>query len=143
VTAAGDPRPGDLEAHDPRPEDPRPEDPRPDDASPSRLARLAALRPALDRRDAGVLDHLHALAYADGWVVAGFDWVGWAATEEATALLTDPADASVAQIERLMTLVVRRDRFVEGSLVALLAAGWLAGLARRAAELAAAHGNEA
>lgn len=112
------------------------------DPTPEKRARLSALRPALEQGDADALDRLQTLAYADGWVRTDFDWVAWAATDGARALLEDPSAATLPQVSWLLTLVVRQERFVEGSLDALVETGWLGGLLRRVDDLAAAYGHD-
>jgi hypothetical protein len=79
-----------------------------------------------------------------GWIVIGFDWMTWLGTE-AGARLRDRPDALAAanadDLAKLLTAIVRSDRFVEGSLVGAFESGLLARIARRAAALLAeAHG---
>jgi hypothetical protein len=57
-------------------------------------------------------------AYDYGWV-QGTNWTEWMQTEEAQALSQDPArmaTATVDDLAKVLTVSLRRDRFVEGSL---------------------------
>jgi hypothetical protein len=77
---------------------------------------------------------------ANGWVEP-FDWMAWAQTEEGTALREDRdalADATPDQLQRLLTTLIRADRFSEGTLGWAFETGLMAAIARRAEALAAA-----
>jgi hypothetical protein len=77
-------------------------------------------------------------ASASGWVV-DFDWMTWAASPEGTRMLADRslvARASATDLARLLTVVIRGDRFSEGELAGAYEAGLLGAIVRRAAELA-------
>ncbi len=77
-------------------------------------------------------------AYAFEWV-ADFDWVRWAASSRGRCLLADPAlvaRASAAELARLLTVIVRGERFSEGELAGAFESGMLGAILRRAAELA-------
>src|SRR4029078_7223142 len=55
---------------------------------------------------------------ANGWIEP-FDWMDWAQTDEATALRDDRAAlgrATLDQLQRLLTAVVRAERFSYGTL---------------------------
>jgi hypothetical protein len=78
---------------------------------------------------------------AGGWVVTGFDWRSWLATPEGRSLRDDPdavAGATPEHLERLLTAIVRSDRFVEGSIEGSFESGLLARISHRAAALLAA-----
>jgi hypothetical protein len=82
-----------------------------------------------------------AVARGD-WINAGFDWISWMQTEGRT-LRDDPGRLAVATPEdlgRLLTAIVRSDRFVEGSIEGAFESGVLARIARRAAALLAELG---
>ena len=69
-----------------------------------------------------------------GWIVP-FDWPAWAETAEARALLSNPAAASWAstdQLSKLLTALVRKEQFCEGTLSEAHESGILAAVARRA-----------
>lgn len=68
-----------------------------------------------------------------------FQWTEWKGTEEAQAFLKDPAtlaQATLEQLARLMTVMVRQEPFVEGTLMDFWNSGLLLGILRRVAELA-------
>jgi hypothetical protein len=81
------------------------------------------------------------LCYRDQWLKPDFDWPAWKETEEATALRDRPevlAHACADQLASLLTVLVRQERFVEGSLGAAFASGLLLRIVDRCSELAAA-----
>lgn len=76
-------------------------------------------------------------AYRTGFVLS-FDWLKWAGTKEARRLRDQPsvlAAATVEQLAKLLTVVVRQDRFIEGELLAAFDSGHLTAIVRRAAAL--------
>lgn len=76
--------------------------------------------------------------YNSGWVIGNFDWPAWKATPEATQLRDDPetlAKASPEQIAQLLTVLVRQERFCEGSLESAHKSGLLTSIVRRAVAL--------
>ncbi len=87
-------------------------------------------------------------AYEDGWVSPEVDWPSWKETEEARRLRDDPtaiADATVEQLQKLLTTVIRQDRFVTGALAGAFESGLLTAVVRRVDQLrlaAAAEGPE-
>ena len=87
-------------------------------------------------------------AYEDGWVSPEVDWPSWMETEEARRLRDDPTaipDATVEQLQKLLTTVIRQDRFVTGALAGAFESGMLTAVVRRAEQLrlgAAAEGPE-
>ena len=81
-----------------------------------------------------------ALAFvtALGGLVTVFDWPAWAQTPEAQALHDDRgvlAAATLEDLTKLVTAVLREDRFVEGALGASFESGLMAAIARRAGAL--------
>jgi hypothetical protein len=85
------------------------------------------------------MEELIATAYDDSWVLRDFDWQAWASTPEAVRLREDPSyllRASIEQLEKFLTLLVRQERFSEGSLAAAHENGLLVRILRRAAALA-------
>ena len=67
--------------------------------------------------------------------VYSFDWQTWKETAEAATLRDDPsalARASGGQLAKLLTTLIRGERFMEGSLAAAYDAGLLTGILRRA-----------
>jgi hypothetical protein len=78
---------------------------------------------------------------AGRWVVPGFDWRSWLDGPDGRSLREDPdavARATHEQLERLLTAIVRSDRFVEGSIEGAFRSGLLARISRRAEALLAA-----
>ncbi len=82
-------------------------------------------------------EFIHA-AYDAQWVQKNFDWSKWMAEPEATSLRDDPAvlaRATPDQIARLLTVLIRQERFCEGSLASAHKSGLPGGILRRAAAL--------
>ena len=76
--------------------------------------------------------------YDLGWILADFDWPEWKETPEALRLRDDPAgieNASLDELARLLTALVRQDRFVEGGLSEAFETGLLTRIVRRCAIL--------
>ena len=77
-------------------------------------------------------------AGASGLMLPGFDWPSWAKTPEASALHGDRAvlaQATPDQLAKLMTALIRQDRFNEGALGDSFESGIMTAIARRAKEL--------
>ena len=77
-----------------------------------------------------------------GWIVTGFDWMTWLQTDDGASLRDRPealAAASTDDLAKLLTAIVRSDRFVEGSLAGAFESGLLARIAQRAAALLVAE----
>jgi hypothetical protein len=75
-----------------------------------------------------------------GWIRGDLDWGTWSGTSEAARLRDDPAALATASPEdqaRLLTAVVRADRFSGGELAAAWESGLLIRIVQRAAVLAA------
>ena len=71
--------------------------------------------------------------------VQPFDWGKWKESPEAAHLRDDPAALEAAtadQLQRLLTVLIRQDRFVEGALGSAFESGFLVRILRRAAVLA-------
>jgi len=80
-----------------------------------------------------------SLAYEDGWVRTDFDWGVWSTTQEAHTLRDDPealAAATPDQLAKLITVLVRQERFSEGSLMWAFEDGLVLAIVRRAWVLA-------
>ena len=76
--------------------------------------------------------------YAEGWVMAGFDWPSWTGTPEALGLRDDPEvlkQATPVQLAKLLTVLIRQERFVNGALASAYDSGLLTAVLRRAEEL--------
>jgi hypothetical protein len=75
-----------------------------------------------------------------GWIEV-FGWQAWLATPEGHALANDRAAlaaASADDLRRLLTAIVRSDRFTEGSVAGAYESGLLTAIVRRAKELSEA-----
>jgi Family of unknown function (DUF6508) len=83
----------------------------------------------------------HALlqrCYDDGWVDQDFNWVTWVQTTEYEDLVNDRAKLHTAtpeQLSRLLTALVRQDRFIYGAWAAAIKSGLLMSIVVRAAAL--------
>jgi hypothetical protein len=85
------------------------------------------------------VDRFHDLAYEDGWVRTDVNWGDWNETPEALSLRDEPAalaSATADQLAKLITVLVRQERFVEGSLKGAFDSGLVLGIVRRAGVLA-------
>jgi hypothetical protein len=74
-----------------------------------------------------------------GLMQPGFDWPTWAKTPEAQALRNDPAalaSATPDQLGKLLTALIREDRFNEGALGDTFESGFMTAVVRRAKALA-------
>jgi Family of unknown function (DUF6508) len=74
-----------------------------------------------------------------GLLQPGFDWPTWAQTAEAQALRHDPdalAAATPDQLGKLLTALIREDRFNEGALGDTFESGFMTAVVRRAKALA-------
>ena len=126
-----------------------------------RLRALADLVPILEAPDADFghwelpppRDGIHSMGWFEfgptaeawragvargNWIVVGFDWRTWLATERGRALRDDPDAMDAAtpdELGWLLTAIVRSDRFVEGSIEGAFESGLLARIARRAEAL--------
>jgi hypothetical protein len=76
-------------------------------------------------------------AAAAGWIVV-FDWGTWLQTPEGAALREPEAVASATpdQLSKLLTAIVRSERFTDGSIAGAFESGLLLAICRRAAVLA-------
>lgn len=71
----------------------------------------------------------------NGWLQP-YEWMAW--VSEADRYFRAPATLSTAGVEtiqKLLTLHIRRDRFYEGHLAAMIEAGHIAAILRRLAEI--------
>ncbi len=85
-----------------------------------------------------VADEFIETAYDLEWVRLDFDWPKWKQTSEAIQLRDDARALSRAtpeQLSRLLTVVIRQDRYCEGELECAFESGLLTAICRRAAQL--------
>ena len=76
--------------------------------------------------------------YEYGFDLEEFDWPSWMRTPEAEQLRDDPAvlaQATLEQLQHPLTVCIRQDRFITGSLAGHFESGLLASILRRAAVL--------
>jgi hypothetical protein len=76
-------------------------------------------------------DFLNAV-YQAGWILKEFDWAKWAHGPEGQKLATDRkalSEADEGQLAKLLTALVRQDRFVEGALTGAFESGLLLAIA--------------
>jgi hypothetical protein len=103
-----------------------------------RLEALAGYRDQADDVD------FATMCYDLGWVEP-FDWVEWKETQEAVQLADDPevlAKATSEQLQKLLTVMIRQDRFVEGSLASHFNSGFIDRIIDRVAVLAKGSGAD-
>lgn len=89
--------------------------------------------------DSRTVARFHDYCYADGWVRPDRNWVEWAKTERGKALLAGPAASATAhesELAKLLTTILRANRFTEGYMGTKFADGTMLAICRRAAELA-------
>jgi hypothetical protein len=78
------------------------------------------------------------MAYQARWVMPDFDWLAWSQSDEGAAMLEDKgviASATEFQIAQVLTTILRRDRFVEGTFADAIQSGLILALADRAGSL--------
>ena len=126
--------------------------PEADQSAEPRLDAIAAFLPAFEAQDFSVgsiktLMHFdysepvlrfQETAYEDGWVSPEVDWTAWTETEEARRLRDDRTAieaATVEQLQKLLTTVIRQDRFVTGALAGAFESGLLTAVVRRVEQL--------
>ena len=78
------------------------------------------------------------MIYQEGWVLDGFEWPEWAQTDEFKDLFSKPealGKASADQLAKLLTALVRKERFCEGTMASACSDGLLARITERAGML--------
>ena len=127
------------------------------------MRRLRALAPFLSKFEEPDFEFGHVVSFFDsdwssvasdfvgtcykaGWIGKDFDgtewqsWVDWKESDEACRLRDDPGaldSATPGQLGRLLTVLIRQDRFVTGALIGAFESGLLVKILRRVAVLAA------
>ncbi len=74
----------------------------------------------------------------NGWIEV-FDWVTWARSPRGQLVLQAPGgphDASADELRKILTAIIRSDRFTEGSIAGAFESGLLSAVAIRAGVLA-------
>ena len=135
-----------------------------DELAPPQLDGLASLLPAFEAPDAEfgtwkggdelepgsftmpwfsqseVTSRFLDVAYRDGWVRPDFDWPAWEETPEARRLRDDREaieQATVLELARLLTVVIRSERFGEGAVAEAIESGLVTAVLRRIEQLRA------
>jgi hypothetical protein len=78
------------------------------------------------------------MLYDAGWVMRDFDWPNWAWSEKAQRLCSDRTTlvtANYDQLAKLLTALVRQDRFYDSALEEAFEDGLLRAIAERAEAL--------
>lgn len=78
------------------------------------------------------------MAHDSGWILRDFDWSEWQSGFECASLFRNGdalEEADEDQLARMLTLIVRKDRFVEGFLIEAINDGLLTAIAERAEAL--------
>lgn len=72
------------------------------------------------------------MSYDTNCILAGFDWLEWLKSDEASSLLKDHSavtEAGPEQLQKLVTAFVRSDRFCEGTVLQAFSDGTLQAIA--------------
>jgi hypothetical protein len=80
------------------------------------------------------------MAHNSGWIDPSFDWQSWSTTDEGKLLRQDLGaikKATAPMLSRLLTALIRADRFIEGSLADAFQRGHILAISDRAAVLLA------
>lgn len=91
---------------------------------------------ALSAESEGFVD----AACKNGWVLPDFDWGKWLSTAEAAELRDNRevlAKATAEHLAKLLTVIIRQDRFCDGVMESAYEAGLLTAIVRRASQLCA------
>jgi len=83
-------------------------------------------------------DEFIEMAYDAGWVRGDFDWPRWMSGAEGQRFLTDPSSIAVAtsgQLQKIITTVIRSEKYCEGATLQAFESGIIPALASRADRL--------
>ena len=83
-------------------------------------------------------DALSKTCCEDGWVRSDFDWGEWKQTPEAVELLESPdalARATTDQLSKLLTVIIRQEKFCDGAMASAYDSGLITAILRRAVSL--------
>lgn len=95
-------------------------------------------------QSSSLADEFIDMAYDAGWVAEDFDWPRWMDSNEAKAFLENPnkiASANVEQLQKLLTVIIRSDRYCEGTVQQAFDQGLLQAITVRAVILHAISGE--
>ena len=90
---------------------------------------------ATDFEEHAAIEPFVRLAYDDGWMLPGFDWASW---DEGRTIAGDPVrikDTDLLTIRKLITALVRNERFCDGALQATYDRGVIQAILRRIDQL--------
>lgn len=85
---------------------------------------------------ASVIVEFIEAAYENKWLDLEFDWPEWANTPTGAMLLKNPDALTISgpsELSRLLTVCIRRDKFVEGALLSDFESGLILRIVKRAA----------
>ncbi|KAJ5815483.1 hypothetical protein N7474_007260 [Penicillium riverlandense] len=102
-----------------------------------RLSRLAKIVPLLSQGHSFATVEPSILPALSGWCTPYFDWIDWNTSDEANTLRdTDLLNqATPAQLAKLLTVIIRQERFVDGTIETAYESKLLARIAQRAATI--------
>ncbi len=86
----------------------------------------------------------YEMVYDTGWVMDGFDWSAWAHSPEGQRVAARHENIALAncdQLSKLLTAVIRQDRFSEGFLESCFETGLLLAITERAEALASGNAD--
>jgi hypothetical protein len=87
-------------------------------------------------------DSFHQYCYEDGWILRDFGWPAWSKSPAGARLLEHPeliASADVKTLSRLLTVILRSERFTDGAIAGYWSRGTIPAIFCRAAELSKAE----
>ena len=90
----------------------------------------------LTRRVPNGVSEFRKLAYEDGWMMLDFDWPAWEEGREIAGAPERIAQCDLKTIRKLITALVRSDRFCEGALASYWRNGTIHAILTRIATLA-------
>lgn len=85
------------------------------------------------------LNEFHDMCYREGWVLMEFDWMTWEWSPEAEMLVADLQSvdgANSEQLARLLTTILRKERFSDGAIAEAIESELVLAILRRASGLA-------
>jgi hypothetical protein len=102
-----------------------------------RLAKLAEIVPLLSQGHSFATVESSILRALDGWCTPHFNWIDWNSSDEAITLRdTDLLNqATPAQLGKLLTVMIRQERFIEGTIERAFKSKLLTRIAQRAATI--------
>ncbi len=96
---------------------------------------------AMYAEEHSALEPFTQLAHADGWMLSEFDWASW---DEGRAIVADLArigETDLLTIRKLITALVRNERFCDGALQAAYEKGVIEAILERIKQLRTVEGD--